>query len=195
MRAASAARASPLAAPLWRGGGERRRGRDPQRLGRGRSAARRVRGALCRRLRRSFRGGGVELDDRRLPCPPRMGRGPGDKVIVPSLTFIATVNVIRHVGATPVFAEIDPATYNIDPDDVARKITARTRVLMPVDQIGLPCDIEAVNALAERHGFGCSTMPPAHLPAATTAVRSARSPRSPSSACTRARSSPPARAA
>ncbi len=81
------------------------------------------------------------------------GVGPGDEVIVPSLTFIATVNVIRHVGATPVFAEIDPATYNIDPDDVARKITARTRVLMPVDQIGLPCDIEAVNALAERHGL------------------------------------------
>jgi perosamine synthetase len=81
------------------------------------------------------------------------GIGPGDEVIVPSLTFIATVNVIRHCGATPVFAEIDPATFNIDPADVARKITPRTRALMPVDQIGLPCDIDAINALAVRHGL------------------------------------------
>src|SRR5262245_54577228 len=51
------------------------------------------------------------------------GIGPGDEVIVPSLTFIASVNVISHVGATPVFAEIDPLTYNIDPEDVANKVT------------------------------------------------------------------------
>jgi len=81
------------------------------------------------------------------------GIGAGDEVIVPSLTFIATVNVIRHVGATPVFADVDPATYNIDPNDAAKKITSRTRVLMPVDQLGLPCDIDAFNALARRHGL------------------------------------------
>jgi perosamine synthetase len=81
------------------------------------------------------------------------GIGPGDEVIVPSLTFIATVNVIRHVGANPVFADVDPATYNIDPEDAARKITARTRALMPVDQLGLPCDIGAFNALARTHGL------------------------------------------
>ena len=81
------------------------------------------------------------------------GIGPGDEVIVPSLTFIASVNVIRHVGATPVFAEIDPATYNIDPADAARRITDRTRVIMPVDQLGLPCDIDAIGALARRHGL------------------------------------------
>jgi perosamine synthetase len=81
------------------------------------------------------------------------GIGPGDEVIVPSLTFIATVNVIRHVGATPVFADVDPATYNMDPDDTARKITARTKVIMPVDQIGLPCDIDTFNALARRHNL------------------------------------------
>lgn len=81
------------------------------------------------------------------------GVGPGDEVIVPSLTFIASANVIRHAGATPVFAEIDPSTFNIDPTDAAKKITARTRVLMPVDQIGLPCDIDAINALARRHGL------------------------------------------
>src|SRR5262249_21459543 len=81
------------------------------------------------------------------------GIGPGDEVIVPSLTFIATVNVIRHVGATPVFADVDPATYNLDPEDAARKITQRTRAIMPVDQIGLPCDIDAFNALARPHGL------------------------------------------
>jgi perosamine synthetase len=81
------------------------------------------------------------------------GIGPGDEVIVPSLTFIASVNVISHVGARPVFAEIDAATYNIDPADVARRITNRTRALMPVDQLGLPCDIDAIGGLARRHGL------------------------------------------
>jgi perosamine synthetase len=81
------------------------------------------------------------------------GIGPGDEVIVPSLTFIASVNVVRHVGATPVFAEINPATYNIDAVDAARRITGRTRVIMPVDQLGLPCDIDAIGALARRHGL------------------------------------------
>jgi perosamine synthetase len=81
------------------------------------------------------------------------GIGAGDEVIVPSLTFIATVNVIRHAGATPVFADIDPATYNVDPADIERKITARTRAIMPVDQLGLPCDIDAVNQIARRHGL------------------------------------------
>jgi perosamine synthetase len=74
-------------------------------------------------------------------------------VIVPSLTFIATVNVIRHAGATPVFADIDPATYNVDPADIERKVTARTRAIVPVDQLGLPCDIDAVNEIARRHGI------------------------------------------
>jgi perosamine synthetase len=81
------------------------------------------------------------------------GIGPGDEVIVPSLTFIATVNVIVHVGATPVFADVDTATYNLDVADAARKITARTRAIMPVDQLGLPCDIDAFNDLARRHGL------------------------------------------
>jgi perosamine synthetase len=81
------------------------------------------------------------------------GIGPGDEVIVPSLTFIASVNVIRHCGATPVFADIDAGTFNIDPTSVARRITPRTRALMPVDQIGLPCDIDAINDLAKRHGL------------------------------------------
>ena len=82
-----------------------------------------------------------------------MGVGPGCEVIVPSLTFIATVNVIRHVGATPVFADIVPGQWNVDPEDVARKVTPRTRAIMPVDQLGLPCDIDAIRDIADRHGL------------------------------------------
>lgn len=82
-----------------------------------------------------------------------VGIGPGDEVIVPSLTFIASVNVIVHAGATPVFADIDPHTYNIDPDDVARKISSRTRAILPVDQMGMPCEIERILSLAERHNI------------------------------------------
>jgi perosamine synthetase len=81
------------------------------------------------------------------------GIGAGDEVIVPSLTFIASVNVIRHAGARVVFADIDPATWNIDPADVARKLTSRTRAILPVDQIGLPCDIDAINAIARPRGI------------------------------------------
>jgi perosamine synthetase len=82
-----------------------------------------------------------------------LGLGTGDEVIVPSLTFIASVNVITHCGAKPVFADIDPHTYNIDPDDVARKIGPRTRAILPVDQIGLPCEIDRILQLADQHGL------------------------------------------
>jgi len=81
------------------------------------------------------------------------GVGTGDEVLVPSLTFIATVNVIRHVGAQPVFVDVDPLTYTIDVADAARKVTPRTKAIMPVDQLGMPCDIDAVNALAREHGL------------------------------------------
>jgi perosamine synthetase len=82
-----------------------------------------------------------------------IGLGPGDEVIVPSLTFIASVNVITHCGATPVFADIDPFTFNIDPDDVERKVTPRTKAILPVDQLGLPCEIDRILAIADRHGL------------------------------------------
>jgi perosamine synthetase len=81
------------------------------------------------------------------------GIGPGDEVIVPSLSFIATANVVTHVGATPVFAEVDPHSWNIDPLDVERRITSRTKAIIPVDQAGNPCEIDAINALADRHGL------------------------------------------
>ena len=81
-----------------------------------------------------------------------IGVGPGDEVIVPSFTFIASANAILYTGATVIFCEIDPRTYNADPSDIEKRITRRTKAIMPVDQIGLACDIGAINELAKRHG-------------------------------------------
>jgi perosamine synthetase len=81
------------------------------------------------------------------------GIGPGDEVIVPSLTFIASVNVIRHVGATPVFADVDRDTLNLDPADVRRQITSKTRAIIPVDQLGMPCRIGEFVDIARQHGL------------------------------------------
>ena len=80
------------------------------------------------------------------------GIGPGDEVITPSLTYIATVNAIRHVGATPVFADIEPVTYGVDPESVARMITPRTRALMPV-HLGVAAELAPLYDLADRHGL------------------------------------------
>jgi perosamine synthetase len=80
------------------------------------------------------------------------GVGPGDEVIVPSLSFIATANSVWHCGATPVFADIDPRTYNLDPVAAERAITPRTKAIMPVHQVGLPADMDAFVALRERYG-------------------------------------------
>ena len=82
-----------------------------------------------------------------------VGIGPGDEVICPSFTFIASANAILYTGATVVFCEIDPRTFNIDPADAERRITKRTKAIMPVDQIGLACDIDAINAIAKKHGL------------------------------------------
>ncbi len=78
--------------------------------------------------------------------------GPGDEVITASHSFIATANCIRYCGATPVFVDIDPDTYNIDPERVAEAITPHTRAIIVVHQMGMPCDLAALAALAERHG-------------------------------------------
>jgi len=82
-----------------------------------------------------------------------MGLGPGDEVIVPALSFIATAQAVLHQGAVPVFADADPVTYNLDPADAARRVTPRTRAIVPVHLHGLPADMDAVNALAGRHGL------------------------------------------
>jgi perosamine synthetase len=81
------------------------------------------------------------------------GIGPGDEVICPSFSFIATANAILHAGARPVFVDIDQRTYNIDPELIEAAITPRTKALMPVDQIGLAADIIVIRAIARRHGL------------------------------------------
>jgi len=81
------------------------------------------------------------------------GVGPGDEVICPSFSFIATANAVVHAGATPVFVDIDPATYNIDTTLIEAAITPRTRAIIPVDQIGLGADIPAVIEIARAHNL------------------------------------------
>jgi perosamine synthetase len=79
--------------------------------------------------------------------------GPGDEVIVPSMSFIATANAVRHAGALPVFADVDPRTFNLDPDAAEAAITSRTKAIMPVHQIGLPADMDRFLALGKRRGI------------------------------------------
>lgn len=81
-----------------------------------------------------------------------LGIGTGDEVITASHSFIATANCIKYQGATPVFVDIDSDTYNIDPCRVVEAITPRTRAIIAVHQMGMPCDLAALIALADRHG-------------------------------------------
>jgi dTDP-4-amino-4,6-dideoxygalactose transaminase len=80
-----------------------------------------------------------------------LGVGPGDEVVTVSHTFVATANAVRYCGARPVFVDIDPRTYNVDPSRLDRAITPRTKAIMPVHQMGLPCDLTGVLAVAEKH--------------------------------------------
>jgi dTDP-4-amino-4,6-dideoxygalactose transaminase len=80
-----------------------------------------------------------------------LGIGAGDEVIVPSFTFIATANAVVYTGATPVFADIERRTYNLDPASVEAAITPRTKAIMPVHQIGLAADMDGLMAIARRH--------------------------------------------
>lgn len=79
------------------------------------------------------------------------GIGAGDEVIVPAFTFAATANSVALTGATPVFADIDPKTFNLDPASAASAVTERTRAIMPVHLYGQAADMDAFGALAERH--------------------------------------------
>ena len=82
-----------------------------------------------------------------------LGVGPGDEVLVPSLTYIATANAVRYVGAEPVFADVDPLTWCLDPEDLAGRITPRTRGIIAVHLYGHPADMDAINQVAEAHGL------------------------------------------
>jgi dTDP-4-amino-4,6-dideoxygalactose transaminase len=82
-----------------------------------------------------------------------LGVGPGDEVVTVSHSFIATANVVRYCGAKPVFVDVDPRTYNIDPELIEAAITPRTKAIMPVHQIGMPCDMPAILKVAARHGL------------------------------------------
>lgn len=81
------------------------------------------------------------------------GIGPGDEVITTPMTFCATVNAILHAGATPVLADVDPETMNIDPAAVSAAVTPRTKAILPVHFAGRPCDMDALGAIARRHGL------------------------------------------
>ena len=82
-----------------------------------------------------------------------LGVGRDDEVIVPSLSFIAGANAVVQTGATPVFVDVDPRTYNLHAEAVAAAVTPRTRAVMVVHQLGLPADLDAIVAIADRYGL------------------------------------------
>ncbi len=91
------------------------------------------------------------------------GWADGDEVLVPAVTFVATSNVVLHNRLTPVFVDVDPLTYNIDPAKIEAKITPRTRAILPVHLLGLPADMHAIDAIARQHDLkvvedSCETM-------------------------------------
>jgi len=82
-----------------------------------------------------------------------LGIGPGDEVVVPSLSFIATANAVIHAGATPVFADVEARTFNLDPEAVAAAIGPRTRAILIVHQLGLPADLAGIEKIARERGL------------------------------------------
>src|SRR3954469_9241725 len=81
------------------------------------------------------------------------GISAGDEVLCPSLSFIATANSIRYVGATPIFVDVDPSTSNLDPDRIEASITPRTRAILLVHQIGVPAALAEILEIAKRHNL------------------------------------------
>jgi len=86
-------------------------------------------------------------------CLVARGIGPGDEVIVPDLTFVATASAVKHAGATPVLVDVDPATYCIDPQHVESAITPRTKAIIAVHLFGHPANMTALREIADRHGL------------------------------------------
>src|SRR2546421_3965330 len=81
------------------------------------------------------------------------GVGPGDEVIVPPFTFIATADTVSALGAKPVFADIEPDTFNLDPKDIEPRITPRTKAIVPVHLYGQSADMDPIVAIARQHGL------------------------------------------
>lgn len=81
------------------------------------------------------------------------GIGEGDEVILPAFTYIATANAIRYTGATPIFADIELSTFNLDPDDIEHRITEKTKAIVPVHLFGLIADMQRIGEIAETHGL------------------------------------------
>jgi len=86
-------------------------------------------------------------------CLHALGLGPGDEVVTSSFSFVASANAILFTGATPVFAEVDPLTFDMDPAAVEAAITPRTRAILIVDIFGYPAEVPALRRIAERHGL------------------------------------------
>ena len=86
-------------------------------------------------------------------CLHALGIGPGDEVVTSSFSFVASANAVLFTGATPVFAEVDPLTFNMDPAAVEAAITPRTKAILIVDIFGYPADVPALVDIAERHGL------------------------------------------
>ncbi|WP_249325068.1 DegT/DnrJ/EryC1/StrS family aminotransferase [Vreelandella boliviensis] len=82
-----------------------------------------------------------------------LGIGPGDEVITPGFTYIATAETVALLGAKPVYVDIDPKTYNLDPAQLEAAITPRTKAIIPVSLYGQCADFDAINAIAEKHGI------------------------------------------
>jgi len=81
------------------------------------------------------------------------GIGPGDEVITSPITFAASANCVLYCGGIPVFADIDPCTYNIDPNDIRSKITSKTKAIIPVHLAGQPCDMDEIHKIAEQYNL------------------------------------------
>lgn len=123
------------------------------------------------------------------------GVGPGDEVVVPSFSFVATANAVTYTGAVPVFADVDPATGNLTAATVEPLLTGRTRAVVAVDQGGVPVDLDGIRAAVGPHGVTVVEDAACGVAPCTGAVPSARAPNSPRTPSTRASCSPPARAA
>ncbi len=86
-------------------------------------------------------------------CLVEAGLKPGDEVITPPITWVSTINTLLNMGLKPVFVDVDPQTYNIDPQKIEEKITEKTRAIIPVDLAGHPCDLDGILAIAKKYNL------------------------------------------